>query len=724
MYQKIFIAEKPSMAKEIASVLGSPSFKEGYISCENGSVITWCIGHLLNATNPDVLDPVLKTWSHETLPILQERSLRLAPVKGTKKQFDIVKKLLGNNPGVTVVHACDADREGQLICDELLTFCGWKGQTKRLWLNALTKEAIEAGLSSMKDNSHYRGLYDAGVARQVADWNLGINLTRLYTVKAKQAGKDLLISVGRVLTPTLALIVQRDLARENFKPVEHYQLEGLFNFSGKVFSAKWVFPEDLEGLNENGLLISKKPALQLAEQATGNEARILEVQEENKRKLPPLPFDLPGLQKAASSIGFSAAKTLSVAQSLYEKKVTTYPRTECKFLPEELHQKSKKIFLGLKKIAGLDIPDDPDFSIKSAAWNTKKVVAHTGIIPTGVSPDEGLSDDELALLKLISLSFCAQFYKPYTYLQTKISILYAKNIWVALGNRIIDLGWKKVFSDTQKKEEESILPSVSKDETGECTEVKLNEAKTTPPPAFTDGTLVGAMEKVHNFVQDPKLKKLLKENSGIGTPATRASFLERLIKHGYVARSKKQLLSTPLGREVIELVPAKVADPGSTAILEDKLKEIEDGKLDKASFLSSFVGSVKTLVESLKDSDKSFSAAPSFPCPICGTNLKRLKSKEKKSFYWACFETEKHPDNGKKPVFVNDSKGKPDLQNYGKKQEARVDINDLPDCPGCGSKMKPITTKKGQKLFACFEKHEDSKPRFIDPQPNKGGKKK
>jgi len=435
---QLFIAEKPSMATAIASVLGIQKKDKGYYQCSNNTCVTWCFGHLFEQAMPE--DYGIKKWSLKTLPIIpDEWKIKLRDDPGIKAQFKVIKSLFVN--ASTLINAGDPAREGQLLVDEVLDYIGVKKNQniKRLWLNATDERSTQKALKNLRENSEFKPLKDSALARARADWLVGINLTRAVTISARnQVGIDQVLTLGRVQTPTLRLVVDRDRAHENFKPVDYFVPTITVRHKNGDFKATWMPGEDVDCLDPNGRLLDKQYAQELIEKANGQEGEIVKSKSTLKNKPPTFPHKLSTLQKETyNKYNIPIEKTLKIAQGLYEKKMTSYPRTDCQYLPEEQLSDAPEILSSLQDF--LNIGKDADPSIKSKVWNTKKVVEHHAIIPTGNTGQ--LSGDELKIFTIIAKSYIRQFYPDMKYYAQEIIVLLANEHWQATGKIVKQKGW-------------------------------------------------------------------------------------------------------------------------------------------------------------------------------------------------------------------------------------------------------------------------------------------
>ena len=436
---RLFIAEKPSLGRAIAAGLGNQKKAEGCILCGN-DVVTWCFGHMLEQAWPRDYKPEYSHWRREHLPIIPSQ-WKYKVKKDAAAQLDIIGSLL--READSVVNAGDPDREGQLLVDEVLEHFRYTGHVERIWLASLDDLSVKKALANLTDNARYAPLRDAARARSRADWLTGINATRALTIKGRSDGRSDVLSLGRVQTPTLALVVARDLEISHFKPVDYFVLKAALVHSAGDFAVTFVPSEDQAGLDSGGRLIDAAVANALVAAHKNTDGLVAEATREAKSKAVPLPHCLSSLQKAASStLGMSAQQVLDTAQALYEKKLTTYPRTDCRYLPEEQFADAAAVLTALSSLPGLEqVAGKADTSLKSAAWNTKKVTAHHAIAPTGELPPDSLPQKERDLYLMIATAFCLQFHAPMRYEAQKAVVSLADTRWETTGRRILDPGW-------------------------------------------------------------------------------------------------------------------------------------------------------------------------------------------------------------------------------------------------------------------------------------------
>lgn len=597
---RLFIAEKPSVAKAIVAELGCVTRGDGFITCKDGSVVTWCFGHLLEQAEPDAYLPDdvprtkkgSKVWRFEDLPIYP-KNWKLLPKndKGVKKQLATIGKLL--KKASLVVHAGDPDREGQLLVDEVLEHFRYTGRVQRFWFSAQDSASIRKGLTNLRDNETFDGMRLAALGRTRADWLLGMNLSRAYTLARQAQGKKELIAVGRVQTSTLALVAKRDVAIRDFKPVPYFVIKARLG-GGKPFTAVWEPEESQAGIDEQKRLVDRciAAALQQRLKAVG-QATVVRCSRTPKKIAQPKAFSLADIQLGASNqFGFSAEKTLNLCQSLYEThKATSYPRTDCSFLPESQYADAKNVLAAIAKtmppLAGLVAKCD--CSIQSPTWNDKKITAHHGIIPTQQATDGSkFSDDERKIYRLIAERYLSNFLPAHEYLACSIELRIATERFSAKGRLVTKPGWKVVTSaaDEDKADDEGqALPELKSGLQLPVSGIDCEEERTKPPAAFTEGTLIRAMENIHQAVNDPQSKKFLKEGDGIGTPATRAAIIAELKRKKYLEVKGKKIVATELGLHLLQVVPDVMKNPVLTALFERILREVEAGNVPLDVFI-------------------------------------------------------------------------------------------------------------------------------------------
>ncbi|MBM6549549.1 DNA topoisomerase III [Marinomonas ostreistagni] len=617
----LYIAEKPSLARAIASALPNPQKKhDGYIELPNGDCVTWCIGHLLELAEPQDYAPHYKQWSLDHLPIVPD-DWQWKAKANTKKQLAVVKRLL--KQANQIVHAGDPDREGQLLVDEVLHFSKVSKakleHTQRLLISDLTLPAVKKALNQLRPNKEFAALSRSALARSRADWLYGINLTRAYTVKGRQAGYQGVLSVGRVQTPVLGLVVRRDKERAEFVPKAYYQvIAHLLTEQQQSFQAKWQPSKACEPYqDEEGRVLSKPLAENVARRITDKPATVTGYDKSPKKQTAPLPYNLSALQiDAAKAFSMSAQKVLDTCQALYERhQMITYPRSDCRYLPTEQFKQATTIVGQLKK---LELPfqnaaQDANPQQKSKAWNDKQVGAHHAIIPTSqLAAFSKLNSDERRVFELIARQYLIQFLPAYEYLATKIHVTIEGGEFTTSGVTVTKLGWKALMPANKKEQPE--LPSLIEGQTLHCQKGEVLDKETTPPDAFTDATLLAAMTGISRFVTAADIKAILKETDGLGTEATRASIIELLFKRGFLQRDGKQIHATATGTALIEALPEQTTVPDMTAKWEAMLDGISKNTEHYQTFMDELVSGLNTLVTTARSGQLSnFSNLPQAP---------------------------------------------------------------------------------------------------------------
>ena len=651
---RLFIAEKPSLALAIANGLGHKSKKDGYFDCGD-DIVTFCYGHIMQQCSPDEYDEKYKQWKLETLPIIPEKwKLKVSP--NCAKQFKVIKELV--KKADIIVNAGDPDREGQLLVDEVLNELDVLNTKpiQRILLNALDDKSVKAALNDIRDNKDFSGLRNSALARSRADWLIGMNFTRAYSIKARAAGYDQKFTIGRVQTPTAALIVRRENEIKNFQPVTHYNLIVSWQGEKAPFETTWQVPNGFTEADPEGRILKKEILESIWQkiQANNSSGKIVKVEQKPGKTSQRLPYSLSSLQIEAGRVyGFSPQQVLDIQQSLYEKKLTSYPRSDCEYLPENQLSDIGSILNNLKSVSDemYKFVDGADIKIRSKAWNDKKITAHHAIIPTTVKPDfSQLSSDEKKMYELIARSYIAQFYPPKTYLTTTAIVEAAGETFKAVGTVIQDAGWTKLYHDTDNVKE-AALPSLKEGETVNAVESSIKEGITKPPARFTPATLIKAMKEIYKYVKDDSLKASLKECSGIGTEATRANIVELIQDRGYVKLEKKNLVPTELGFLLLEVVDENMIYPDITAKWEQNLEAISHRQMPIQEFMEKQQEYINTLLSNLSKTQIKPSAS-AVTCPDCGKRMRRIKGKN--GYFWACTG---YPECKKT---FNDKKGKPD----------------------------------------------------------------
>lgn len=623
----LYIAEKPSLGRAIADVLPRPHKKgEGFIQAANGDCVSWCVGHLLEQAPPDAYHPDYKSWKFEHLPIVPDK-WQLQPKAATRSQLSVLKKLV--KQATTLVNAGDPDREGQLLVDEVIAYLGVTGdklhQIQRLLISDLNPQAVKRALSQQRSNREFIPLSTCALARSRADWLYGMNMTRAYTIQGQKVGYQGVLSVGRVQTPLLGLVVRRDEDIANFQSKPFYEvLAHLTTQQQEGFSAKWQ-PSDacLPYMDADGRVLAKGLAQNVVNRITDQPARVTQLTSKDKQQAAPLPYSLSALQiDAAKRFGMSAKEVLDTCQSLYERhKLITYPRSDSRYLPLEQHSLAPLVLKAISQgaselIQGIDMPDP---RLKSKAWDDKKVDAHHAIIPTEKPAQlSSLSGREKQLYLHIARQYVAQFYPAYCYRETAVQVTIAGGLFTTKARQQQSLGWKQLFvqqthqgdqphqqpqatqqaeQDDEQDEFTGLLPPLTLGQSLHCLRGELVEKQTQPPKAFTDATLLSAMTGISRYVTDPEIRKILKETDGLGTEATRAGIIELLFKRGFLQRQGKTIVSTNVGRGLINSLPASATTPDMTALWEASLNGICHKEISYQGFMQPLLATLHSLIQ-------------------------------------------------------------------------------------------------------------------------------
>ena len=586
----VCIAEKPSVARDIAKIIGATSSHEGYME-GNGYQVTWTFGHLCTLKEPDDYTPMWKQWSLSALPMIPPRfGIKLIDDKGIQKQFAVIERLMQSADGI--INCGDAGQEGELIQRWVMQKAKATCPVKRLWISSLTDEAIREGFQSLMDQKDKDSLYYAGLSRAIGDWILGMNATRLYTLKYGQNRQ--VLSIGRVQTPTLALIVNRQKEIENFKPEAYWVLSTTYRDT--VFTAT------------KGKFTAKEEGENFLETITGKPFTVTNVEKKNGKEAPKPLYDLTSLQVDCNNkFGMSAEMTLNIIQSLYEKKLTTYPRVDTTFLSDDIYPKCPQTLANLRgyesftqPLAGKPLPKS------KKVFDSSKVTDHHAIIPTGV-PATNMTDMERHVYDLVARRFISVFYPDCKFATTTVLGKVEDIEFKTSGKTILDPGWRTIYAkdvqtneddDSKKDDEERTLPTFTVGESGDHIP-SLTEKWTTPPKFYTEATLLKAMETAGKFVDNEELRAAMKEN-GIGRPSSRAGIIETLFKRRYIKRERKNLIATPTGIELIDLIKEELLKSAElTGIWEKKLRDIEARKYDAGQFLEELKEQIKTIVNSV-----------------------------------------------------------------------------------------------------------------------------
>ncbi|WP_086933329.1 DNA topoisomerase III [Agarilytica rhodophyticola] len=609
----LYIAEKPSLARAVADVLPKPHQKgEGFIKLGNGDIVSWCIGHLLEQAQPEAYDPLYKKWDIAHLPIVPSQwKLEVKPK--TKKQFSVLKKLI--KQAKVLVNVGDPDREGQLLIDEVINFCGVSkakiASTQRCLISDLNPSSVKKSLANLRSNTDFIPLATSALARARADWLYGINMTRLCTVQGQKSGFKGVLSIGRVQTPLLGLVVKRDLEIENFISKPFYELEvNLKTEQGFAFKAKWKPSEACQPyMDEENRVLSRKLVENVASRVKNKTGRIDSFSNKPKKQAPPLPYNLSALQiDAAKLFGLSAKQVLDTCQSLYEKhKLITYPRSDNRYLPADHFNEASQVISAISSVDNnlTNIAGATDTHKKSKAWNDKKVDAHHAIIPTKKKSSTALSATESKLYNLVSRQYLMQFLPSFDYRQIQVNSIIEGGLFIAKRKEVIAEGWKiALLKNPKNKESEKEDNDFSKDkmptlkigDSVTCTDACILDKNTTPPKRFNDASLLSAMTGISRYVTDPEIRKILRDTDGIGTEATRAGIIELLFKRSFLTRHGKEIRSTDIGRQLIQTLPECVAAPDMTAQWESQLEGISQRELRYENFMTPMIKTLSGLI--------------------------------------------------------------------------------------------------------------------------------
>lgn len=666
----VCIAEKPSVAKDIAKIIGANSSHDGYME-GNGYQVTWTFGHLCTLKEPDDYTPLWKRWSLASLPMIPPRfGIKLIEDQGIKKQFAIIEKLMQNADGI--INCGDAGQEGELIQRWVMQKAQAKCPVRRLWISSMTDEAIREGFRSLKPQNDYQPLYLAGLSRAIGDWILGMNATRLYTLKYGQNRQ--VLSIGRVQTPTLALIVNRQKEIDNFEPEPYWVLATIYRDT--TFTAT------------KGKFTSKEEGEQAFATIEGKPFAVTDVQKKRGTEAPPKLYDLTSLQVDCNKkYGMSADTTLKIIQTLYERKLTTYPRVDTQYLSDDIYPKCAGILNGIKGYEALTQPlRGKPLKKSKKVFDTAKVTDHHAIIPTGV-PAQNLTDMERHVYDLIAKRFIAVFYPDCKFSTTTVLGDVDGIEFKVSGKQILEPGWRDVYAkenntqqtadddNNKQNDEERTLPDFRKGESGNHTPT-LTEKWTTPPKYYTEATLLRAMETAGKFVEDEELRSALKEN-GIGRPSSRAGIIETLFKRHYIRRERKNLVATATGIELIDLIKEELLKSCElTGIWEKKLRDIEHKTYDPAQFIEELKAQINAIVHDVLADNSSRRVTI-----LTEEDLKKKKSTKPKN---------------KKPAQPQQTTAQPQPQAASEQQQSPQIVVGAP-CPVCGKG----TIIKGKTAYGC-----------------------
>lgn len=751
--KRLIIAEKPSVARAIAESLGIENSKEkGQIICHNDTVVTWCLGHLLQLADaevylnrtPDTEDGKI-FWRMEDIPIYPSEWKYIIK-DDTKKQFSKVSDLISK--AEEIVHAGDPDNEGQRLVDEVIEHNNFQGKVLRYWANAVDSKTVKTALENLKDNSEYHVLGEIAKVRAESDWLLGINLTRAYTLQWHN-----LTVIGRVKTPTLQLVATRDLEIKNFVPKDYFAIKAKIKVQAGSFEAKYQVNDSLDGVDDEGRVISRELADRIVNEVKNTSTSDYEIEDKMKSVPAPLGLSLSDIQQLANKLyGYTADTTLAICQQLYELKLTTYPRTDCKYLPTAQYSEAETV---LKNIANCsddlaELVKKADSSLKSRIWNDEKTTAHHAIVPTSEEFSiESLTEVQTNIFKLIVRSYIAQFYQEHKYMESVLTANYNGHKFVAKCKEIIAQGWKSVYNTGDDDEDNSQkLPEIQENESLLAEDVIAEAIKTKPPKPYTEGTLIKAMENIHKYVDNPEIKATLRDGDGIGTSATRANIIRELKNYHLLCVENKYIRCTPPAFESLEKITKELTSPVLTALNERDYKAIEKKELTQESFIEKVKDFCSAEILKCKNNIQPYktkNVETKLKCPICGKPVSVNK------YYYCCEDSNcwkcritiagvaLNQDDLKK-IFAGKSPVYKMVNKEGKKFEAMLAVDnenkqlkfvfesakpsEEHKCPICGNSLIRLKSKKdgtpwwfctGKKTCNCtfFAGDKDGKPAFF-----------
>ncbi|AVX38084.1 DNA topoisomerase III [Yersinia massiliensis] len=636
---RLFIAEKPSLARAIADILPKPHRRgDGFIACGNDQMVTWCVGHLLEQAQPDAYDSRYARWSLADLPIIPEK-WQLQPRPSVSKQLNVIKQLLLQAD--EVVHAGDPDREGQLLVDEVLDYLELVAEkrqnVRRCLINDLNPQAVERAVERLRDNREFIPLCVSALARARADWLYGINMTRAYTILGRNAGYDGVLSVGRVQTPVLGLVVRRDEEIEDFVSKDFFEVKAhIVTPADERFVAQWQPSDSCESYqDEEGRLLHRPLAEHVVNRITGQPAFVTSYNDKRESEIAPLPFSLSTLQiEAAKRFGLSAQQVLDICQRLYEThKLITYPRSDCRYLPEEhfagRHSVLNAISIHQADLLPLEVMDSDR---RNRCWDDKKVDAHHAIIPTARASHVNLTIDEGKVYRLVAQQYLMQFCPDAQFRKCVIELDIAGGKFIAKARFLAEAGWRTLLGSKERDEENegAPLPVVEKGAELLCERGEVVERQTQPPRPFTDASLLSAMTGIARFVQDKELKKVLRATDGLGTEATRAGIIELLFKRTFLFKKGRYIHASPAGRALIHALPDIAARPDMTAHWESTLTQISEKNCRYQDFMQPLVATLQDLISQAKQNqNRSSQVFRGLPAAPSGATKKRKKTPSK-----------------------------------------------------------------------------------------------
>jgi len=687
---RLFIAEKPELARAIVDGLGGGNRQGSYYQCGDDKV-TWCIGHMLELCEPADFDSKYEKWNLDDLPI-RTAPIKYKPKNNTKDQLNAVLSLI--EEADTIVHAGDNDSEGQLIVDELLEYAGNSKPVKRFMTNDNNTKVVKKALANMKDNAEYYSLYQSALARNVGDQLYGFNMTRAYTVSAQSKGYDGMLSVGRVQTPILGLVVNRDRANANHEKQHYYEITGDFTVEDKSFPAKFI-PSEASPTDDKNRINDKAYADKIASECDNQSTRIVGVESAVKEGSPPLPYNMLKLQAdAAKTFNYKPDQVMKITQELREKhRLITYNGSDCQYLNEEQHADAPAVLSAIAQTASeySGFVSKTDSAIKSRAFNNKNVSAHHAIIPTEATANlDELPEPLRNIYLLIAKKYIAQFFPKHQYRDTSVKLDVAGNAFGVRSKVTLDQGWKVLFSNNEtddESDEESIaldLSTLNENAEGKCTKAQVLNKETKPLALYTMSTLLTDLTRVAKYIKDPEIKKLLiekdkdkkGEHGGIGTSRTRDQIIKKLFDLGFLTEKGKKVVSTPLAQQFFDALPAIATSPDMTALWHDQQSAIENSENSCDAFIDELMKFITEQVSLVKEKGLDITVE-THSCPKCEEGILQ-KRKSGNDIFWGC---NRYPEcNGSVP----NKSGKPDYKA----------IETVP-CPKCENPIKRIKGKYG-----------------------------
>lgn len=662
---RLFIAEKPELAKAIAGTIGVKSSQQGYIECHNGDVVTWCYGHMLEMTEPHDHNDDFKQWKMEDLPI--EWPIDYRPRPDVKKQLSVITSLAAKSK--IIVNAGDNDDEGQRLVDEIIEFFEFKQPIKRVLVNDYNEKLVQKALDNIQDNKNFTGLSQAALARAVCDLRYGVNLTRLYTLAAREKGLNSVMSVGRVQTPILGLIIRRELENKSHEKSYFYELSAEFSTQEKIFSARYQINQDKDPTTNNKLN-DEQFCKEISEKIKDKQARVKSIKKEIKKESPPLTYNLLKLQSDASkTFNLSPQQTLDITQSLREKhKLITYNRSDCSYLSDEQHLDAENVLNAIEKTATIlkDIVKDANPQIKSRAFNSKNVTAHHAIIPTSnTAKFEDLNKNEQNIYLLICRAYIYQFYNKHEYEKIDVIIEIDDFCFSATSKKTTEKGFKKLGKDNNDDEDNELIDLSYLSENDDVSFVKsrIDKKSTTPPPLYKMDTLLSDLTRVAKYIKNPTLKNVLldrdankkDESGGIGTSATRGAIIEGLFDRGFIEYKGKSLVGTKLGHEFYSILPSSATSPDMTAIWQQMMIKIQEGSQNLGDLMNHVNSHLEKESQRIKEHGLKIKSN-AMTCPKCKKGVLTLRKSKSKSDFFACT---KYPECD---ATYPSKQGKPDLK--------------------------------------------------------------